>query len=515
MPYSSKSGKEWSKRIIKRLIKICTNNSIIDIGAGEGTYATMLRPELPSTAFTGVEIWEPLLEKYALSEKYENIIIEDVRTFTTEQTYGISIFGDVLEHMTKQEAIDVFNKVLKFSEFVLISIPIVRYPQDELWGNPYEKHIKDDWNHEEVLGTFSNIALFYTENEIGVYVAFNPALHSKEEVIKQNEPKIAVYAIYKNEGKFIERSLNSVKNVDEIVLCDTGCVDDTNAIIDSFKENNPETALKVYKIFVDPWRFDDARNAAMSLVSKDIDICISLDMDEYLMEGWRDVLVARWKPKFTWYNHMFKNIWSKDSTSSHWHCRIHKRRGYTWKLAVHEVLEYKGEENTCWIDNLWIFHEPDTSKSRSYLPLLEKSSEERPDVWRTWSYLANEYLAAGRFEEMSSAADKALALEDSDKGYLHMCKYYMYRRQNKQDLALLSLNNYIFFQSSRREPYFLKADYLHQIGRNIEAYFTLLDAQKHTNEIFDYHRNVGCWGNKFDEFLIKVEEAAKKEGLKI
>jgi len=516
MPYSSVSGKAWSERIIKRLIRNCTNNSILDIGAGAGNYSDLLKPKLSTTEFTALEVWKPYISQFNLESKYAQIIKEDVRKFTPEKTYGITLLGDILEHMTKEEAIEVYNRLLQFSEFILISIPIIDYPQDEYLGNPYEKHVKDNWSHDEVMNSFDNITLSCIENEIGVYVCANQKLHNKEELLRISKPTYAVYGIYNNEEKFISRFLKSVKEADQIVLCDTGSKDNTNKLIEDFINENPEVNLRNYKICVSPWRFDDARNVALSMVDESIDVCISLDMDEYLMDGWREVLDLRYDYKYTRYYHKFKTIWSSGGYSAHWHDRIHVRLGYAWKLPVHEILEYKADEKICWIDDFWVYHEPDDKKSRSsYLPLIEQSVKERPDVWKTWSFLAGEYMAAGRFKDAENAIDRAFNIETSDKGYLYKFRYSIFKAQNNTELALLNINNAITNLPGRREPYFEKAYYLYELGRNLEAYFTLLEAKKITSQITDYHLNPNAWNDEFDKFSEKVIELAKKEGLNI
>ncbi|MHB1313876.1 MAG: glycosyltransferase [Christensenellales bacterium] len=514
MPYSSISGKVWTQRIIKRLMKRCCNKTILDVGSGTGCYYDLLKFELPNVRFVGLEIWTDYIEKYELEKKYDEMIQADIREFEPKEEYGITILGDILEHMTKDDAIKVYEKVLKSSEFVVISIPVVPYPQDEYMGNPYEKHIKDDWSHNEVLLSFHSLALSYLDKEIGIYIGYNTEHHKKDDVVDANKPTYVVYGIYKNEERSIDKFLNSVRAADEIVLCDTGSDDNTNTIIRNFKDRDPAINLKTYRIFVSPWRFDDARNAAMSLVSKDIDICISLDMDEYLMENWRDILDTRWDIKFTRYYHKFKTLWSPSSFSAHWHDRIHARKGYIWRLPVHEILEYKENETIGWIDNLWVYHEPDLKKSRaSYLPMLEQSAKERPDVWKTWSFLASEYIGAGRYQDANDAIDKAFALSNSDKGYLYKMKYHLYKQQGKHDMALCNLNNCILSMPERREPYFEKAWYLHQLGKNAEAYFTLKDAQKRTGEITDYHHNANSWGENFNSFMLQIAELAKEEGV--
>ncbi len=112
------------------------------------------------------------------------------------------------------------------------------------------------------------------------------------------------------------------------------------------------------------------------------------------MTGWKEHLIDHWESQCTRYYHKFKPIWADESVSEHWHERIHARTGYTWKLPVHEILEYNGPEKVKWLPDFWVLHEPDQNKIRStYLPLLEQSVKERKDIWKSWSFLAIEYLA--------------------------------------------------------------------------------------------------------------------------
>ena len=124
--------------------------SVLDVGAGAGKYGDLVRQVLPDSYVDAIEVWEPYIDEYLLNHTYRNIIIADVRTVDIGP-YDLVIFGDVLEHMTKEESIKVFNKV---TGSVIISIPIVHYPQGHSHGNPYEEHIKDDWSVAEVLDTF-------------------------------------------------------------------------------------------------------------------------------------------------------------------------------------------------------------------------------------------------------------------------------------------------------------------------------------------------------------------------
>jgi glycosyltransferase involved in cell wall biosynthesis len=326
-------------------------------------------------------------------------------------------------------------------------------------------------------------------------------------------PRIAVYGIFKNEQTFIERFLHSIKDADEIVLCDTGSTDQTPRLIEQFKQTYSETSINVYRICVSPWRFDDARNAALSFVSPAADICISLDIDEYLMDGWKEQLLQQIEAGYTRYHHMFSTIWPDGGVTEHLHERIHSRSGYMWKLPVHEILEYYGEEKTKFLPDFWMYQKPDSDKARSsYLPLLEQSVKERKNVWKSWSFLAGEYMGAGRYDDALRAIDSALELPDSDKCYLHKTKFFIYRAISQPDLAILSLNNSIFWALNRREPFFEKAIYLYQLGRNTEAWSTLKEAEIRTAKYMDYHYNSTAWDDSFEHWKSIILELAQKEG---
>ncbi len=104
--------------------------------------------------------------------------------------------------------------------------------------------------------------------------------------------KIAVYAISKNEEQFVNRFCDSAKNADIILIADTGSTDRT-------VELALENGAIVHDICISPWRFDKARDTALALLPRDIDVCISLDLDEVLMDGWREEIERVWQENTT------------------------------------------------------------------------------------------------------------------------------------------------------------------------------------------------------------------------
>jgi len=171
MQRSSKEGKEQIKEWISTIAPI--HQKILDVAVGQGTYHTLFNDleNLNNCHWTGIEIWPRWIKKFALVEKYDSFFQEDVREFNYTQLgrVDIAFAGDVLEHMTKDEAIILADKILEVSDNLIVSIPIVYMPQGADGGNPYEIHVKPDWSHSEVLETFSHIKRSWAGKEIGVY----------------------------------------------------------------------------------------------------------------------------------------------------------------------------------------------------------------------------------------------------------------------------------------------------------------------------------------------------------
>ena len=204
-----------------------------------------------------------------------------------------------------------------------------------------------------------------------------------------NKYKICIYAICKNEEKYIDTWYNSVKEADKIFILDTGSTDNTfNLLKDKEK-------VTIKKEIISPWRFDVARNKSLDMVDKDTDICICIDLDEILLPGWRKILEQNWKEDTTrvYYTYNWKLDNNNRPLVTFYTDKIHKRNGYKWTHPVHEVLTPVIIEHKIIIKDIILNHYPDLNKSRSnYLPLLEMSVKESPNDDRNMHYLGREYM---------------------------------------------------------------------------------------------------------------------------
>ena len=219
--------------------------------------------------------------------------------------------------------------------------------------------------------------------------------------------KICVYAICKNEEKFVQRWYNSMKEADKIFVLDTGSTDGSYSALKNL-------GVIVKKKEIKPWRFDTARNISLDMVDEDTDICVCTDLDEVFEKGWRDKLEKIWKEDTTRASYTYN--WSLDDSGipiiSFYSDKIHSRHGYRWTRPVHEVLEFDGVEKRVFDETLVLNHYPDRSKSRgSYLPLLELSVKEDPSDDRNTHYLGREYMYYERWNEAIDTLERHLNLK--------------------------------------------------------------------------------------------------------
>jgi glycosyltransferase involved in cell wall biosynthesis len=207
--------------------------------------------------------------------------------------------------------------------------------------------------------------------------------------------KIAVYSICKNEAPHVERFLNSCAGADLVVVADTGSTDGTQN--EFTKRQAGPTPIALHQISLSPWRFDTARNIALSLVPADVDVCIRLDIDEVLDPGWRPALEDAWIEGTTrlwyWFNHAPGYRFRLNN--------IHARHGYHWRGLDHEALyDATGLSKPRTADDrLSITHHQDHTKDRTgILPRLIAQVQEDERA-RTLYYLGREYYYYRRNRE--------------------------------------------------------------------------------------------------------------------
>lgn len=250
-----------------------------------------------------------------------------------------------------------------------------------------------------------------------------PKYYEMGRVVGCNRPdhlKIVVYAITKNEAKFVDRWYESMKEADEIYVLDTGSTDDTIQRLRAYPKVTVETAeFHPWKTVAEyheleaqgkrPWRFDVARNLSIDIIPEDADILVCTDLDEILVAGWREKLENTWADAIAKGQQpttgAYEYVWSFQPDGSDGkkftYEKVHTRTAGRWTHPVHEILGYSGvTQVTIDIPGMRLEHYPDPGKSRSnYLPMLELSIEEAPEDDRNTHYLGREYTFVHRWDD--------------------------------------------------------------------------------------------------------------------
>lgn len=312
--------------------------------------------------------------------------------------------------------------------------------------------------------------------------------------------KICVYAICKNEEKYVDTWYQSMKEADEIYVLDTGSTDNTFKLL---KERGVHVVSKI----ISPWRFDVARNLSLDLVPMDTDICVCTDFDEILESGWRDKLEKNYKKgcrvNYT-YNWHIKDNGEADVTFIL--NNIHPRLGYKWTHPVHEVLEAIEKEEYINIYDIVLNHYPDNTKSRGgYLNLLELSVDEDPLDDRNMHYLGKEYMYYGMWEKCIETLKKHLTLKTATwnleraASMRYIARSYLNLNNNKE--AIFWYKSAIREASNIRDGYVELGILYNKQGKYLDSIDCLLKALMIKNKDKVYINEVFSWDNTIDDIM--------------
>lgn len=297
--------------------------------------------------------------------------------------------------------------------------------------------------------------------------------------------RIAIYTIAKNEAQHVQRWAETTEDADHRLILDTGSTDNTRELA-----NEHGITTQLIQFF--PWRFDAARNKALSLLPDDIDMCIALDMDEVLVPGWRQALEAipagttRPRYKYVW-------SWNNDGTEGlvYGGDKIHARHGYRWKHPVHEVLQPVDIlEQQHWAAGLEIHHHPDPTKSRGqYFGLLKLAVQEEPNDDRNQFYLGREYFYHGDHKNATRHLVMATLLSKWPPEIA--AAYRMLYSMNRN---VTNLYRALQVDPCRRENLVALARHYHD-EHNWQACYQYAQAALHiTDKQLDYLCEADAWG---------------------
>lgn len=305
--------------------------------------------------------------------------------------------------------------------------------------------------------------------------------------------KIAVYTIALNEEEFVERWYNSVKDADYILIADTGSTDRTVEIAKSL-------GINVFNISIKPFRFDDARNAALALIPDEIDMCVSLDMDEVISEGWRAELEKMTGNQITY---VFNNDHAKYSFVNN---RIHSRHGYRWKFLMHEgIVQDRTLPDIEFCNMIEVTHMPNRDKPRNqYLDLIKAALDENPNIARYYKYYTDALVSMERFEEAEEYYLKMLEIP----GFSNSDSAHVYRILSR--IIPEKFGEYILCclgeVPDRREPYYYIAKWYGEHERWEECLSWCEKALEVKEITVDIFKDNDAWGQPMLDLYEKAKE---------
>ena len=274
--------------------------------------------------------------------------------------------------------------------------------------------------------------------------------------------KICVYAICKDEDKYVNQWFKNVMSADYIAVLDTGSKEPFYtgllAIRDRINSDAGYEKVIIDQKVITPWRFDVARNESMKLIPADADLCLCTDFDELLTPNWCSIIKSHWKGES---RVLYQYAWTHTETGLpakiFTYDKCHKNDGkHFWKYPVHECISIgtieqdlkEIKEDSCNIAEPVPFleHYPDPEKIRqaSYHDLLEIRAKEFPDEAFSYTYLIAQYFWEQKYEKVIDfGINKALPhlIPHYDKDQATMPDVYTYigdsyRALGKHDKAL-------------------------------------------------------------------------------
>ncbi len=257
------------------------------------------------------------------------------------------------------------------------------------------------------------------------------------------KPTVSVVMIVKNEEVLLGRCLESVKEADEIIICDTGSIDNTIEVAKKYTD-------KVYTDFIWCDDFSKAQNHAKSKATGDW--ILSIDADEFLHD-FSEVRKAIEIAKDTVAVHM---IAEGGGVLNFDFARLFRNTPEIyWVQPIHKHLNVPGAGEK--IGNVTITfgwspaHERDPDRALRVLERMVK--QEGDNALRNLYYLGREYWYKGRLEECTATLGKyvQVAYWDAEKAESFLIMSQAYSRQGHDEDARIACAHAILTNPNFKE----------------------------------------------------------------
>jgi len=122
-----------------------------------------------------VEVFQPFVAKYNLPALYRNVIVKNVLDFQFRPgAYDLVLLGDVIEHLSPDEAVGLLARIRESGAAVMVAIPYM-FPQGVIEDNPFEVHKQPDLTPAGMATLYPHLVPLCADKEYGVYTS-RPAM---------------------------------------------------------------------------------------------------------------------------------------------------------------------------------------------------------------------------------------------------------------------------------------------------------------------------------------------------
>lgn len=116
---------------------------VLDVGCGGGTFGVMLRSFRSPESITGIDAFQPYIERCASLGIYNNLEQMDIKKglpFDTNKFDNVYCI-EVIEHLEYSDALFIIEELIRVGKRIVITTPTFFFKQPEIDGNPYQLHL--------------------------------------------------------------------------------------------------------------------------------------------------------------------------------------------------------------------------------------------------------------------------------------------------------------------------------------------------------------------------------------
>lgn len=146
--------------------KFDRNATILDVGAGEGTYLPFLQDYFIN--IEAVEVFKPNIDNFRLEERYSKVYNVNITDFKYDY-YDVIIFGDIIEHLDVKDAQEVLKYAYSRCKEMIVAVPYLS-PQGIEEENIYEIHKQDDLTDQIMKERYPYLKNVFMNDKYGYYI---------------------------------------------------------------------------------------------------------------------------------------------------------------------------------------------------------------------------------------------------------------------------------------------------------------------------------------------------------